>query len=189
MGGSTHPRGSVTSRPSKVASSARRRGEFWRVGDRRRGPLPQPFNDHQKRWLVARNDLPGVFAGGKPDAFHCDGRDEVARVSAFRQADRNSRWLMARGLVAIVLLDVFAQRAIDASLVPFVPLRVAAKPIDQICVEPQGDLPLDRPEKYPASGSAPTLSAQLSPTSCFASPRRQACSALISARSSAMAKC
>ena len=95
---------------------------------------------------------------------------------------------MARGLVAIVLLDVFAQRAIDASLVPFVPLRVAAKPIDQIGVEPQSDLLLDRPEKYPASGSAPTLSAQLSPTSCFASPRRQACSALISARSSAMAK-
>ena len=31
--------------------------------------------------------------------------------------------------------------------------------------------------------------AQLSPTSCFASPRRQACSASISARSSAMAKC
>ena len=62
---------------------------------------------------------------------------------------------MARGIVAIVLLDVFAQHAIDASLVTFIPLRVAAKPIDQIDVEPQSDLLLDRPEKYPASGSAP----------------------------------
>jgi hypothetical protein len=50
---------------------------------------------------------------------------------------------------------VFAQSTIDVGLVPFIPCRPAAKPLDQICIESQGDLLLDRAKERAAPRIAP----------------------------------
>jgi hypothetical protein len=44
-----------------------------------------------------------------------------------------------------VLLNLLAQRSVDARLMPLVGRRVALEPSHDICIEPQGKLLLDRP--------------------------------------------
>src|SRR5271166_1636472 len=57
--------------------------------------------------------------------------------------------------VTIVLHDIFAQRLIDRGLVSGIRLRMALEPVDDVGVEPKGDLLLDRTKKRAAPRPAP----------------------------------
>jgi hypothetical protein len=110
-------------------------------------------------WLVARNDLPGVFGGRQPDVFHHDSRDEVAWVPAFRQADRNSP-LIGRGpssRLAVFPIAISGPLLTACSPNPVVPKR------RQSWASP--------PEALPTLRSRPPLPAIMRPKS-LASARR-----------------